>query len=227
MPDEITAMQFRAPEQVEALVLEGYELIQEAKNFKCTNDAELEACMVFFKKVKEKQKQDNALLDRDLEPMIRLLHKMHSDAVGLRKQVQDPTKKSEEIIEGTMRPYRLELKRKEDAEKARLEKEAKDKAEQDRQLLLLEAQLDGETEQAAVIEQLPAPTPKVEVKSTAPKVEGVGTRYPWKWKIVDAWRLPREALMPDPKAITKMVNERRRKDAVSGVEAWEDVTFTG
>lgn len=58
------------------------------------------------------------------------------------------------------------------------------------------------------------------------KIEKVAHRVVWRWKVVDARKLPREFLMPDEKAISAWVKEHGNSSVPAGVEVEEDVGFT-
>jgi uncharacterized membrane protein YqiK len=64
---------------------------------------------------------------------------------------------------------------------------------------------------------------EVKVAAAVPKVAGIKARVNWKFRIVDATRIPREYLMPDEVKIGQKVRELKQAGAViPGVEAFSE-----
>ncbi len=72
----------------------------------------------------------------------------------------------------------------------------------------------------AKAEDVTSMTPTVESK--VEDVEGVSTRKAWKFKIVDADKIPREYLIPDEKYIGQIVRASAGKKQIDGVEIYSE-----
>lgn len=99
-------------------------------------------------------------------------------------------------------------------EAARLQKEAAAESEREKQRAQEEA-----ARQVAEV-------PQVEVKADIPVVAGVAARRNWKFKIVDARRIPGVFLVPDEVAIGQMVrnakDKRKAEFMCPGIEVWSE-----
>jgi hypothetical protein len=63
------------------------------------------------------------------------------------------------------------------------------------------------------------------VDAAAPKVEGLGAKVVWTFRVVDATKLPREFLQPNEAAISAWVAEHGDKNIPAGVEVAQDVRY--
>lgn len=64
---------------------------------------------------------------------------------------------------------------------------------------------------------------EVKVAPSVPKVAGIRARVNWKFRILDASRLPRKYLMPDEVAIGQFVRDAKQKgEVIPGVEAYSE-----
>jgi uncharacterized protein YhaN len=65
--------------------------------------------------------------------------------------------------------------------------------------------------------------PVVKVKAAVPKVSGIKALVNWKFRIVDASKLPRQFLMPDEVAIGQEVRRLKKEgEVIPGVEAYSE-----
>ena len=206
---------------------EGTKFLADTKSYKCQDESELKQCLEIFAYIKARKKEIQVDLDRDLEPKIKLLHEMHRQATGLRKQILQPWNDAEVFIEGVMRPYALQKKQAEEKERLRLQAEADKKAEEEKYLAQLEAELDGSAEEAAVIESLAPVAEQVRARPVTPVVTGASARFPWKWRIVDVNKVPREYLCIDYQAINARFKLEKEAMKIPGIETYQDVSFAG
>lgn len=63
---------------------------------------------------------------------------------------------------------------------------------------------------------------EVKVAPSVPKVAGIRARVNWKFRIVDASRLPRKYLMPDEVAIGQEVRSMKAEALIPGVEVYSE-----
>jgi hypothetical protein len=209
------------------LATEGSEALTEARKYVCRSDADLKTCGTFFAWVKARKKEIKAELAKDLEPKIEMLDDLHSQGVALRNKILAPYDLAEDTIEGIMRPYVLQKKSEADAEKRRLQQEAIKAAQEEKELLQLQAEIEGRPEEAAMIEQL-APVPAVvKMAPAVPKQEGMSMRGKWRWEIVNEDLIPRDYWMLNEVAINAQVKKLGDKCDIPGIKVIEDVSFAG
>ena len=68
-----------------------------------------------------------------------------------------------------------------------------------------------------------ANVPKIEVKPNIPTMAGVPSRRNYKFRIIDASRIPRQYLCPDEHKIGRDVRDWKKVgEVIPGVEAYED-----
>jgi hypothetical protein len=114
----------------------------------------------------------------------------------------------------------------EEAEKQRKEREKEIKAQQKAgEIGVREAarlKKEAEQEAAAVV----AATPTVTVAPNIPKVSGVPSRRNWRFRVIDAAKIPRAWLCPDEMKIGQAVRAAKNKQTIEalipGIEAFED-----
>lgn len=224
----MTTQQIEIPDYTK-LQDEGAYALMTIKKCLCTNDKELTDCMTAFAFIKARKKELKEILDKELEPKIKLLHEMHRQATGLRALVYNPWDKCEEAIEEIMRPYVLKKKQGEERKRIELQKVEDEKALQEKELALLEAELMGNAEEVAVIEQLAPIAIQVKAEQVVPKVEGskAGSRDVWKYRIVNPNAVPYEFRCIDEAKIFKQFRQDGKNMKIPGVEVYQDVSFTG
>lgn len=68
-----------------------------------------------------------------------------------------------------------------------------------------------------------AAVPIVEVKASIPTLQGTQSRRNWKFRILDANKIPRQYLIPDEKSIGYFVRENKQAgEVIPGVEAYSE-----
>jgi hypothetical protein len=93
----------------------------------------------------------------------------------------------------------------------RLAKEAREEEERKRK----EAEEDSR--------RIAAEVPQVEVKAAIPTLQGTQSRRNWKFRIVDANKIPRQFLMPDEVEIGRFVrDEKRAGEIIPGIESYSE-----
>jgi hypothetical protein len=206
---------------------DGTECFVATTRYVCNNDVQLANCQTMFTFIKTRKKELKAEIAKDLDPLINTLHESHKKALAMKKNALDPWEKAEAAIEAIMRPYVAAKLLKEKKEKEQKEREAQEKAKEDQRLAALEAEIDGLSEEAELINTLPAIAPKVKVESTAKQVEGVGIKQPWTWKITNEALIPDEYWVLDKQKISATVREQKEKTNIGGIEVFQDVKFSG
>lgn len=163
-------------------------------------------------------------------------HKLLCDA---EKEAIAPLLEAERILGGKMTQYERDEARARAAEEERIAKERKAQADAEAkrkadELALADAEkaeLEGKPELAQAILENPAPVAPekpapVVLPREVPKVEGMVGRAPWRFRIVDASKIPSEYLMPDEVKIGGVVRAMKGMTNIPGVEAYQgDKTY--
>ncbi len=201
-----------------------------------TTDEELSAAGKMLTEIKKIQKQINASFD----PVIKTAHSAHREAVALKKTVSAPLVQAEGIIKPKIAQYAAEQEKIRKAEEDRIRKEAEDreKAEAEKRALEEEKRLkeaadlevQGKTEEAEAVLDAPVldtPAAPLPVKpKAAAKVEGVAVKQIWKFRIVDADKIPREYMLPNETLIGKIVRSSSGAVQISGVEIYSEASVS-
>lgn len=137
--------------------------------------------------------------------------------VRIAREQREAKERAEEVRKQRVKEINAQLKRGEigKREAAKLLKEAGADAEARAQ------QAEAEAEAAKNI----AP-PQVTVQSNVPKIAGLRARVNWKFRIVDAHKIPRTYLQPDEVAIGQMVRTMKDQEKAQaicpGIEVWTE-----
>lgn len=181
-------------------------------------------------------------LDELCDPVNAAAHKTWKEGLALKDKLDAPFAAAEKWLKPQIGFYFAELKRLKDAEEKRLrdeEAKAKRDAEQKKKdaetklAQAAEAESKGEMAEAKklmdeavglVSEAAPAEKPITRPISAyeRPKLEGTAVREVWAYRIADEKLIPREYLIPDTAAITKVVNALKDKTNIPGIEAYRD-----
>ncbi len=126
------------------------------------------------------------------DTLISLAHQTHKEALSKKADIYDPLKKARKHVKYIMEQYDFEQEEIRKKEEARLREIAR-KEEEERQLAeALEAEQNGEKEEAEAILEAPVYTPPVVVQKTTPKLRGGPVyRTIWKFEVVDRMALIR------------------------------------
>ena len=171
-----------------------------------------------------------------MESKIKLLDGMHADACALRKAVLDPFKAVEAKAEELMRSYLIQKKLEEEAERRRQQEIADKAAVEEKELLRLQAEMEGNFQEAEILASLPPATVMVKVASAVPQQDGMSTRRKFKWRVKNLEEIPRTYMIPNEKMLNEVAKSTTKtKDGrifyaipvPAGIEIYEDVIFSG
>jgi hypothetical protein len=113
------------------------------------------------------------------------------------------------------RERELEAQRRAGEIKAREMERLKKQAAQD--------EVDARTLAAQQAKETAAAVPEIRIAPNVPKVAGIKARINWKFRIIDASKLPRQYLMADEVRIGQFVRETKREgEVIPGVEAYSE-----
>jgi len=172
------------------------------------------------------------------DPIVDANFKAHKVAVAQRAAVLDPLESAKWHLAYAIGGYDQEMERQRLAEEQRLQNEQREREAQenarlrreaeDRQLAEAEAALEiGDADLAEAIVSAPTlvelpPSMPVIVPSAVQPVSGASTRTVWKFKIVDAAKIPREYLAVDEVKIGGVVRAMKGATAIPGVQAYPE-----
>jgi hypothetical protein len=118
--------------------------------------------------------------------------------------------------------YQAEQERIRQEEEARIRRELAKQEEEARLQAAIEAEKAGHKAEAEEILSEPVPVSPVILPKTTPKVEGISSREVWKFRIVDATKIPREYMVPDEVGIGSVVRSTKGKVQIPGVEIYKE-----
>lgn len=165
-------------------------------------------------------------------PMKKKASDAHREICDKERATLAPVNDDELRIKVALSKFRDEQERKRLEEQRRLEREQREREEQLRleQAAELEraAQQTGDVSLQEAAEQLiEAPitvAPVTPYTPPAPKVEGLSYRETWKFEIINTNLVPRQYLMPDEKAIGRVVSGLKDRTTIPGVRVYCEKT---
>lgn len=156
--------------------------------------------------------------------LIKSAHATHKALIDEKKKHDTPLDEAERVVKGKIAGYQAELERRRQEEERRLQEQARKEEEERRLAQAVELEQQGEAEAATELIEAPIETPPVVVAAAIPKVAGISTRKNYKFRIVDARKIPFEYMMPDEKKIGAHARSMREQARIPGVEFYsEDV----
>jgi len=199
---------------------------KQASLLKVSDQATLTKANGFLLDVKAMQKQINDTFD----PMIKKAHEAHREAISQKKHFETPLKEAEGIVKKEIGKYMAEQERirKEAEEKARREREEaerKAKEEEERKLQeAIKAEETGDIEAAEnILNSIPSkPEPVAAPIPMKPMTQGISTQKRWKFRIIDADKIPREYMKPDEQKIGAIVRATKGQTKIPGVEVYSE-----
>lgn len=174
----------------------------------------------FLKGIKRVRDQ----IGETFDPLIKSAHDHHKQLIAEKKKHDAPLDEAERVVKGKIASYQQELERRRQEEERRLQEQARKEEEERRLAQAVELEQQGEAEAASELIEATIETPPVVVAAAVPKVAGISTRKNYKFRIVDARKIPFEYMMPDEKKIGAHARSMREQARIPGVEFYsEDV----
>jgi len=157
----------------------------------------------------ERRERERAEADRQREQeriRVETERKAAEDRKERERQAEEERRRRAKEIEEARKAGDLKA-----AEAKKLQKQAEEDAARQRELARQQ-----EIEEAKNV-------PVVKVEAAIPTVAGVPSRRNWKFRIVNANKIPRQYLIPDEVSIGQFVRrEKKAGEVIPGVEAFED-----
>ena len=121
-----------------------------------------------------------AEISEGYDDLIKAAHKLHKDAIAKKDKYYKPAEAAVKAAKGLMSDYDLEQERIRKAEEDRLRKEAEKREEEERIALALEAEQNGQHEEAEAIIEAPVFVAPVILPKSTPKTSG-GAVFQTRW----------------------------------------------
>lgn len=201
------------PEQAKALTVATLEQYQEGESLLAT-------C-----------KQIETEIHATFDPIVDKAHQAHKEAVAQRKKYLDPIENGRRILKDKMIAFRDEEERKQKEEQARLDAEARKRAEDEQLALAAQLEAEGDKETANAIIAEPVQVAPVAVQKTAPAASRLSAgRSVWSAEVVSLLSLvkaiaegkqPITLIEPNMTALNGMARSLKGALAIPGVKAVE------
>lgn len=183
----------------------------------------------FLKDIKALRKEVDAAFD----PIISKAHDAHKEACGQKKRAEAPLAEAEQIIKRGLVAWDDAQEQIRRAEERRLAELARQEAERQRieEAAALEREAGASVDaqeayylrrEAEALIETPIVTPPVFVPSSTPKVAGLSYREVWKFRVVQAAKVPREYLIVDEIKIGQIVRALKGETKIDGIEVYRE-----
>jgi len=227
---EIVGVEPKAPVDPEVIERSAITIADQAKIIRIANGTEYAAAAEMLKNVVSMRKQ----VEETFSPMKDAAYKAHRAVCDQEKKIMAPVAEAESYLRRTIADYTVKENEARRAEERRLmeedrrQKEIAAQAQAD-ELALHDAQLAANAGDHARAEEIIAqPRPLAPIRATPvviqseiPKNTGVSTRENWKFRIVDADKVPKEYLQVNETAIGQVVRALKGRTNIAGVEVYD------
>lgn len=168
------------------------------------------------------------VVDERFADPVSLAHKAHKALTALRDSVISPFKQAETTIKGKLGTYQMAIEKQRRDEADRLRKQAEAKAEAER-IAKAQDQMDsGDLKGCEKTLQAPLKVDPVRLTTPeAPKVAGVSFKDDWRFEISNVNEIPMEYMVPDEKAIARVVKALGSKANIPGIRIWAEKVVSG
>ena len=199
------------------------DIVAQAGAIVISNQQQYEGANEFLRADKQLQKRIHEAFDE----IVASAYKTWKAAGQKRTDYLEPVVAAEKAVKGKMIDYTEEMERIRREEQRKIDAKAEADAEKERKRLAERAAKwaakGNEAKAEAIQEQ--AEEVQVETQVVAPKIEkaeGVSFQTIWKFKIIDANKIPREYMMPDEIKLRRMAGAMKGIIQVAGVEFYSE-----
>jgi len=159
-------------------------------------------------------------IENTFKPIKQKMDAAKKEVLDQERLADAPLIEAEGIIKPLISAWCAEQEKIRQEEERRLREIAR-KEEEERQFQeALAAEAAGEKDVAEEIMAAPVQAAPVVVPKAVPKVSGIAIKKEWKFRIIDANKIPRQYLIPDEKAIGATVRGCGDKANIPGVEIY-------
>jgi len=225
--------------EVETLKAALIPLEEEAKRIVVTNAEQYAEAGALLKRVRDNRKQG----EETVKPLARVIQSIKDWVQTVKLQHQNQCERIETILEVKMTDQKRREREAAAAEEKRLNEERRKEAERiaEEQRKAREKEIEAQRkageigkreaakqvkEAAQEAEAIKNTVQEVKVEPAIPKVAGLRQRVNWKFKIVDANKIPRAFMMPNEVSIGQFVRTAKDKalaeKTIPGIECWSE-----
>ena len=209
--------------EIELIEKESNALVVQANNFEIKTQEHYANCANFKKICAAMRKK----ILETFDPIVKKSKNAYDEARGQRDKHLEPVISAENIAKNKVKQYENEqFKIQQEAErKARMIAEEKARKERERIERQAEKAIEkGQDEKAETLiekaeEVMPEP---VTVMPTIDRVKGMGIRRLWKFRIVDATKIPREYFKIDEMKIGQVVRALKENTNIAGIQVYQE-----
>jgi hypothetical protein len=164
-------------------------------------------------------------IEATFKPIKQKFDAAKKEVLDQEKAADRPLIEAENWIKPLISGYLIEQEKIRQAEERRLQEQARKEEEERRLLEAIEAEKNGQQDEAQAIIDAPVQAPPVVVPKAVPKVEGISMRENWRFRIVDEKKIPREFLRVDEVKIGAYVRAMKSAGNIPGVEIYNEATI--
>lgn len=208
---EVTTTALAVPDQARAIVV--------IDNASYAAAAEL---LITIKGIRRK-------IEDTFKPIKQKMDAAKKEVLDQERAADAPLRQAEDYLKPQLAKWDAEQERIRREEEARLREEARKREEEARLQAALEAEKNGQKEEAeSILDEKPAYIPPVVLPKATPKVQGISYRDNWKFRITNPNKIPKEYMVPDEKAIGVIVGRLKERCNIPGIEVYcEKVVAAG
>jgi len=199
---------------------DGARLLKQSQELEVTTREQADEAGRTLKYAKERI----AAIETAFEPLCEATNRAHKMATGMRGTLVKPFEQARQYINAAIAAFdRKEQKRLRDEQAAR-EAAARKEAEEAQLARAMQLEKAGKKEQAAAV--IEAPTQFIAPAKEEYKPATVNKRVTWgDYEVTDPAAIPREYLMPDDKAIRKVIQGLKENTNIPGIRPVPRETF--
>jgi len=156
------------------------------------------------------------------KPLAEKAHAAHKAILEQQKRTEAPLIEAEGILKIQIRAYMDEVERLRREEERRLQEIARKEEEERRLAEALQAEAEGNIEEAKAILEEPAYIPIPTVKADIPKVDNRLFRKVWKFRVLDIRKVPIQYLKVDEIKVGQIVRAMKGETNIPGIQVYEE-----
>jgi len=192
-------------------------IIEQANVLTVKDEEDYVEAGVLWKAIKELKDKVN----ETFKPIIEKAHAAHKEALAQKAKIFDPLEMAGRLVKGIMESWDRAQEAIRQAEERRLREIARKEEEERRLQEAIEAEANGETEEAEAIIQEEIYVPPIILQKETPKVVGGPVyRTIWDFEIVDEKLIPFEYLQPNMIKIGSVVRSLKSATNIPGIRAF-------
>lgn len=162
-------------------------------------------------------------IEETFKPIKQKMDAAKKEVLDQERAADAPLRQAEDYLKPQLANWDAMQERIRREEEAKLREEARKREEEARLAAAIEAEANGQKEEAtAILDEKPAYIPPVVLPKATPKVQGISYRETWNFRITNPDKLPREYMVPNETAIRKVVTALKDKCNIPGIEVYSD-----